>query len=938
MFRRFFLIPILISVAWSQGIGPLYTLSTIAGTGQDVRSVFQPETLALDASGNLYIGDYSGKVRRVAPTGAMVTIASDHLGSPLGVAVDTAGSVYIADTANNRVLKLTAGAVTTFAGTGAAGSTGDGGPAAAAELNYPFALATDRLGNVYIGEYRGFRVRKVAPNGTISTIAGTGQPGMTGDGGLATAAHIAVVGLAVDAGGNLYIADGGILVLKVGPDGIIHTFAGGGSALGPQDGVPATAASLLWPYSVAVDATGSVYIAEAAKHDVRKVTPDGVIHTVAGTGTAGYLLGPGRDARLSELNGPTGVVADAAGNLYIADFENSAVRRVDAQGKISLFANAPIGDGGPASSALLATPTAVALDAHGAVYVNDGSGRIRKIDGAGNIATVAGTGEQGFVADGVPATAAPLNNPGQFTVSPAGEIFIADTGNQRVRKIGTDGIITTVAGSGSAGFSGDHGPAVSAQLSSPSGVAVDAVGNLYISDTGNHRVRKVTPAGTITTAAGNGVAGWAGDGGQATAAELSSPDGLAIDSAANLYIADPATGTVRKVWADGIISTAAGTGQSVFPTIGGGPYDPAAIAYPVAVALDADGSLFIADTADQRIRRVRAGAIDAVAGLGVISSPGFVVATPAPPAGLPAFLEPVSAPAGVAVDSAGNFYFTESYGGHLRQGAIHRSTGSAPPQLFPQAVVNAANLYPSPIAPGELVTLFGTDLGPPTAVNAQPDASGRIRTNLAGVQVLFDGVPAPVLNAQSYQVEAVVPFSVVPGTVQVEVSYNGTSSADTAVTVAQAAPAIFTVVPPSPRGGQAAALNQDGTLNSPENPAAVGSVLTLFATGAGLMQPPASDGQLAGSAGATPALPVFAAVGSTSAPVLYAGPAPGLVAGVFQVNIQVPNAFGCWANPNAMPVLLGVGQPDAGTYEFGRYVSALAATVAVKGALGYGCP
>lgn len=943
MFRRFFLILGLASVACAQGVGPLYTLSTIAGNGQDARLVFRPETLALDASGSLYIGDYNGKVLRVSPSGAMVTIAgpdvpgTDQLGSPLGVAVDAAKSVYIADTAHNQVLKLTAaGAVTTFAGTGAAGGTGDGGPAVAAEINQPYALAADRLGNVYIGEYGGGRVRKVAPNGTILTVAGNGQFGTVGDGGPATAAQIAVMGLAVDASGNLYIADGVTLVRKVGPDGIIHTFAGGGSHFDPQDGVPATAAELLLPDSVSVDATGSVYIAEGGKHDVRKVTSDGIIHTVAGTGTAGYLLDPNRDARLSQLSYPTGIVADAAGNFYIADFWNSVVRRVDAQGKISLFASAPIGDGGPASSALLAAPTAVALDAHGAIYINDGSGRIRKIDSAGNISTVAGTGEQGFVADGVPATAAPLNNPQAIAVSPAGELFIADTGNQRVRKVGSDGIINTVAGSGTAGFSGDDGPAVSAQLSSPSGVAVDAAGNLYISDTGNHRVRKVTPSGAITTVAGKGTAGWSGDSGPATAAELSSPAGLAIDSAGNLYVADPDTGTVRKVWADGIISTAAGTGQFVSSTIGG-PYDPAAITRPVAVALDSDGGLFIADIADQRIRRVRAGAIDTVAGWGVIRLPGSATPPSAPPGELPAFLEPVSLPAGVTIDSGGNLYFTE-YGGRLLLGTVHRSSGFGLPQLFPQAVVNAANLFPAPVAPGELVTLFGTDLGPAAAIGAQPDASGKFGTNLAGVRVLFDGVPAPVLYAQSYQVEAIVPFSVTPGTVQVEVSYNRTPSAATSVAVTEAAPAVFTVVSPSPLGGQAAALNQDGTPNSPDNPAAVGSVLTLFATGAGLMQPPASDGQVAASAGAAPALPVFATVNYTRAPVLYAGPAPGLVAGVFQVNIQVPYAFSCLTSPNASQVILSAGQPDDSASFFGKYFSLVAATIAVKGDWGGGCP
>ncbi|PYT29167.1 MAG: hypothetical protein DMG57_12600 [Acidobacteria bacterium] len=562
--RSLFLIVALIEVAWvqstaSEGPGPLYTLSTIAGIGlQDQNAAFRPETLAFDGAGNLYIGDISGSVHRITPSGKMITIAGPgvpgfsadgengtiQLGSPLGVAADALGSVYIADTSRNRVLKLTsAGTFTIFAGTGTAGSAGDGGPASASQINQPYALTVDRLGNVYIGEYGGARVRKVTPGGTISSVAGNGRFGTRGDGGPATSAEIADMGIAIDPTGNLYIADGVSLVRKVSRDGMISTVAGGGTAT--QDGVPATTVFLFHPAAVAVDAAGDLYIPEG--NVVRKVTPDGIIHTVAGTGTTGYLLGPGRNAASSQLGYPSGVVLDAAGNLYIADLKNSVVRKVDAQGKISVFVSAPIGDGGSATAASLIGPTAVALDAHGNMYVNDGSGRIRKIDGAGIITTVAGTGEQGFVADSVTAITAPLNSPGQLGVTSAGDLFIADTGNHRVRKVGADGIISTVAGSGSAGFSGDGGPAASAQLSSPSGVAVDSAGNVYIADTGNNRIRKVSVGGNITTLAGNGTEGHTGDGGPASSAELSSPAGLAVDSAGNVYVADTGNYVIRRI-------------------------------------------------------------------------------------------------------------------------------------------------------------------------------------------------------------------------------------------------------------------------------------------------------------------------------------------------------------------------------------------------------
>ncbi|PYT29166.1 MAG: hypothetical protein DMG57_12595 [Acidobacteria bacterium] len=329
------------------------------------------------------------------------------------------------------------------------------------------------------------------------------------------------------------------------------------------------------------------------------------------------------------------------------------------------------------------------------------------------------------------------------------------------------------------------------------------------------------------------------------------------------------------------------------------------------MALDSEGDLFIVDAWDQRIRRVRAdGIIDTVAGWGQVFLYGeyFPVGQGGPPAivdGAPAFLMPLTSPQGLAVDSRGNLYIGETGNGRLRKGTILRTSGFGPPQLIPQPVVNAANLLPSPVAPGELVTLFGTNLGPPGAIGARLDALGRFSTNLAGVRVLFDGVPAPVLYAQAYQVNAIVPFAVTPGSaVRVQVEYNGTQSTATTIEVTKAAPAIFSLDHPSPRGGRAAALNQDGSINSPENPAPVGSIVTLYATGAGSMQPAIPDGQVVTAVNVKPSLPV-----------------------IVNFNHNFPD---CFTNPNAVPVTLGLGQPDPGTYVFSKYFSRVPATVAVR--------
>jgi sugar lactone lactonase YvrE len=332
----------------------------------------------------------------------------------------------------------------------------------------------------------------------------------------------------------------------------INTAAGTGVAGSAGDNGPAVAAQMRSPYEVVVDSAGALYVSEYGNHRIRKVTADGKIRTIAGTGTKGFSgdCGP---AVAAQLNLPRGMTVDSMGAVYIADSENHRIRKVTADGKIHTVAGTGTagfsGDGGPATAAQLNTPSGMAVDSTGTLYVAElNNRRVRKITPEGRISTIAGTGTEGSGGDGGPAVSAQLNLPRGVEVGRAGEIYIADAGSHRVRKITADGKISTVAGSGTDGFGGDGGPATAAQLNKPFGLVVDSIGTLYIAELGNNRVRRITPDGEISTIAGSGTNGFGGDGGPATAAQLNKPIGLAVDHGDNtLYIADHANHRVRKL-------------------------------------------------------------------------------------------------------------------------------------------------------------------------------------------------------------------------------------------------------------------------------------------------------------------------------------------------------------------------------------------------------
>jgi uncharacterized protein (TIGR03437 family) len=589
---------------------------------------------------------------------------SASLSQPSDVAFDSAGNMYIADSNNNRIRKVDAnGIIRTIAGNGRENARGDGGPALAAGVDFPIGLAFDAGGNLYESQYYEDVVRKITPDGIITTVAGNGNEGFSGDGGPATAAMLDTpYGIAVDSAGNLYIADlDNGRIRKVSPNGIITTAAGNGDSDNYGNGGPATQAAIVAPSGVAVDASGNLYIADAGSDQLRKVNPDVIISLFAGTGSHGFS-GDGGPAIQAELAEPTGVAVDTAGNVYFTDAVNRRVRVITPNGIISTFAGNGdgrfAGDGDSALRAAMDFPGKVAFDSSGNLYISDTFNyRVRKVTPAGVITTVAGNGLISFGGDGGPGPAASLDEPYGLAIDRQGNLYIADRLNHRIRKVAPDGTVSIVAGNGKDTFAGDGGPAASASLKAPEGVAVDTAGNLYIADRDNYRIRKVSTNGIITTFAGNGTQGFSGDGGPALSASLNRPADLAFDNEGNLYVADTDNQRIREITTDGIIRTVAGTGNPNF-TGDGGLAISATFRNPSAIAIDPARNIYIADADNNRLRRIDpAGVITTIAGNDAYGLAG----DGGPPANALLF-----DPLGVAASTAGDIYIADTQNNRIR--------------------------------------------------------------------------------------------------------------------------------------------------------------------------------------------------------------------------------------------------------------------------------
>ena len=880
---------ILCCSAWGQ----TYTIATFAGGGLPVNipgtsaslGYDVPQSIAADRAGNVFFVDQNTVLRLDATTGVLTLVAGNwvpgfsgdngpaanaQLANPGSIAVDSAGNLYIADGYNYRIRKVSNGVITTIAGNGTPGFSGDNGPATSAQLDFPYGVAVDSAGSLYIGDSGHNRIRKVS-NGVITTVAGNGTPGFSGDNGPAISAQLnGPSGVAVDSAGNLYIADYLNQRIRKVSGGLITTVAGDGTPWFGGDNGPATRAELWYPSGLAVDSAGNLYIADTFNHRIRKIS-NGVITTAAGGGPS---LGDNGPAASAQLLYPYDVAVDAAGSLYIADTGHNRIRKVS-NGVIATVAGTGTccfsGDNGPAASAQVFGPQGVAVDSAGNLYIADFlSHRIRKVSN-GVITTVAGNGTSGFSGDNGPATSAQLSYPAGVAVDSAGNLYIADTSNNRIRKV-SGGVISTVAAIGTCCFSGDDGPATSAQLANPGGVAVDSAGNLYITDPWNYRVRRVSN-GVISTVAGNGVVGFSGDNGPATSARFTDPEGIAVDSAGNLYIADTVGSRIRKV-SNGVISTVAGTGTYGFSG-DNGPATSAQLSYPHGVAVDSAGNLYIGDTANESIRKISNGVISTVAGNGTSGFSGD---------NGPATSAQLSTPEGVAVNGAGNVYIADASNHRIRILTPAAVTGRTPTIM---SVVNAASYIRGPISPGEVVTIFGSGIGPDTAAYATTDP-----TMIGGVQVLFSGIAAPMIYASATQLSAVVPYEIPSAYPSVRVEYAGETSNTDQVTLGVTAPGLF--AQNASGSGPGAILNQDNSLNGPARPAAQGSIVQVFMTGEGQTTPQGVTGALTTvtlpppQVTPAPLAAIQILINGQPALYTYAGEAPGMVAGVMQLNVQIP--------------------------------------------------
>jgi len=723
------------------GTPPPLPGSSVDGTGPQAQFVW-PISVAADASGNVYVADRNDStIRKVTPAGIVTTLAgSAVLGTavagstdgpesvalfnfPEGVAVDGSGNVYVADTHNDTIRKISsAGMVTTFAGTAGVEGSADGtGPAA--QFQQPGAVAVDANGNVYVADTGNCTIRKITPAGVVTTLAGTARVEGSADGMGPAAQFAAPEGLAVDANGNVYVADTfNETIRKVTPAGMVTTVAGTAGFIGSADG---TGSSALFdtPYGVAVDASGNLYVGDTENDTIRKITPGGIVTTFAGS--VGNVDAVGVYARAADGIGaaagfdyPSGLAVDGNGNIYVADKLNNEIRKISPAAVVTTLAGALSQSAGwvdgPGNVARFNGPGGLTVDGTDNVYVADTyNNAIREISPNGVVTTLAGSPNNPVFgqANGV-GLSAQFEYPGSVTLDGSGNLYVTDIG---IRKITPAGVVTTFAAS--LPDAGNFG------TTAPGGLALDSAGNFYFVD--NDTIQKITPAGVVTTLAGTlGVRGSAN--GTGSVALFAEPSDLAVDGSGNVYVADFVNNMIRKISPDGVVTTLAGSPGTSGVGNSDGTGAAAQFRLPSGVAVDTAGNVYVADSGNDEIRKITpAGVVTTLAGAG----PPYAQNTFSYADGTGAAAQ-FNNPTGIAIDGHGNIYVVDTGNNVIRVG--HPDPGPVVDNGTANAVLGQAVTFavPATDAAGDPLTysLTGATNGTATLVGYQvtftPSAAG----------------------------------------------------------------------------------------------------------------------------------------------------------------------------------------------------------------------